>query len=75
MSAPTLKPCPFCGGKAQMMKGHQAFEDCEIHCKSCAMVGPNFGAMGETFSPEEDAALHWNTRAALPAIQEAKPCT
>lgn len=57
-----LKPCPFCGGKASVYKGMQAFNDYEIHCNACGMCGPNFGALDETLTPEQDAITAWNTR-------------
>ena len=65
MNAPDLLPCPFCGGPASIHKGMQAFDDFEVHCDPCGMCGPNFGSMGETLTPKEDAIAAWNTRADL----------
>ena len=57
-----IKACPFCGGDDVIRRGMSAFIDVEIGCDVCSFSGPNFGSMDETFTPELDAALHWNTR-------------
>lgn len=50
---PNIKPCPFCGGRAQPLV---AFVACAIECSECeASTGPHDGI--------GDATVAWNRRA------------
>jgi hypothetical protein len=68
---PGLKPCPFCpdGGDPTIIKGFQAFNDCEIQCLKCFISGPGCAEHGDTDEAYElnkaDATKHWNTRSDL----------
>lgn len=58
-----LKPCPFCGGKAEPFKGQHSFNDIIIRCDSCEAEGPLFDDENEDERVNAGAAiLHWNTR-------------
>lgn len=61
-----LLPCPFCGGKPVIVKGFQAFEDCEIQCPECFMSGPGNDEHGNEEGAYEfnraKAIHHWNRR-------------
>lgn len=50
-----LKPCPFCGGEAELMDGSII---CFVHCDSCKTTGCTF--VSECAS---QAVAAWNTRA------------
>lgn len=52
-----LKPCPFCGGKAEKMTSSDGFTS--IGCLNC---NPLFGIMVQR-STEAEAIEAWNTRA------------
>lgn len=53
-----LKPCPFCGGEAIMLKDHKAV-GIYIACKTCSCCTT-------TVRTKEDAIIVWNTRPAPP---------
>lgn len=53
-----LKPCPFCGGKADMVT-HNFWgmsPTYGVKCGLCGSEGPQF------FRRQEEAALYWNQR-------------
>ena len=50
-----LKPCPFCGGKAEMMEATYLGIESSVICFSC-------GASGPTVFSEDKAAERWNNR-------------
>lgn len=54
-----LKPCPFCGGEAEMCHVSQLWEPKESYwakCTKCHMSGNHFNT-------EAEAIAAWNTRA------------
>ena len=52
-----LKPCPFCGGKAEIKKHEEwGWFQYEVYCKNC---DASFDA---SFSSKEAARNHWNRR-------------
>lgn len=56
MKKPELKPCPFCGGEAKIMKV-PATGNCVAYCTKCAAdVGRAW------YWKENDAAKAWNRR-------------
>ena len=64
-----LRPCPFCGGEAQIMEAapednrHILFRHFSVKCKSCKVIIGNV-IHGETdfFDTPEQAAAAWNRR-------------
>ena len=76
----TLKPCPFCGGKAKVLEGttsnifgHLFYDYC-VKCTDCSaflglyQVGDS-AEFGLLYDTEKEAIEAWNTRAA----QEGTP--
>ena len=51
-----LKPCPFCGGEAEVI-AHNKFQFYKVVCKHCKAQGYQF------FPNEEQATEAWNRRA------------
>ncbi len=53
-----LKPCPFCGGEAELCQGYDedGTELCSIHCGTCGME-----TIRDDRKPAE-AITAWNTR-------------
>jgi Lar family restriction alleviation protein len=60
MEITDLKPCPFCGGKAELIKRRQCLADAySVRCK-------NSGCRGRTqklVRTEQQAIEEWNRRA------------
>ena len=52
MSEIKLKPCPFCGGEAEIISVN-ALTHC-VHCKECNLL--------RAFISQKDAAEAWNRR-------------
>lgn len=61
----TLKPCPFCGGKATRTTMRK-FKYVSCENSDCSMVVE----AGALFSREEEAIAAWNTRAGEQAAYE-----
>ena len=70
----SLKPCPFCGGKAKLEKSFRAFIGGEtrkvafVHCVSCSARSgrvpiSNYGKSSHSYLAEQKAVDFWNTRA------------
>ena len=53
--APKLKPCPFCGGRAELREDHD----------NSWVICPNCQISLEGFEDSDDAVAAWNTRADL----------
>ena len=51
-----LKPCPFCGGEATMIRGDTKLVQYVVKCDEC-------GALSNWFDKEEKAVENWNRRA------------
>ena len=64
-SAPELKPCPFCGGRAEWNIGQKGDGSPwrYITCESCEAIGPA--------APEIETVAAWNRRAPELAVSEA----
>ena len=63
-----LKPCPFCGGKAEFALGEEYREEYKqsndwIECNSC-------GTETACFDTPEEAAEAWNNRAGEDGAEE-----
>ena len=66
-----LKPCPFCGGEAEVAEGtYTAWEEgYSVRCRHCALTFGASGRLGEcyewscSFKSEEEAIEAWNRRA------------
>lgn len=58
----TLKPCPFCGGKAKMHTGRAA-EDAEYAQVTCGGCSTSTDFFEDAYAPTDDAAYAWNRRA------------
>jgi Lar family restriction alleviation protein len=54
MSAPKLKPCPFCGGDRVRVVTSATSKFAFIHCDVCQSQGP--------FMKTPDAIAAWNRR-------------
>src|SRR5258708_4145071 len=66
-----LKPCPFCGGKAELVfhGGPENIEVCCSNMNSCAI-----GQLGVYRDTREEAIKAWNRRASVaPKGREWKP--
>lgn len=60
MSMPTLKPCPFCNGKAEVCELHLSNYGkiyYHVHCKTCSAM------LNKEFASREEAIETWNKRA------------
>lgn len=57
-----LKPCPFCGGRAEWKQGHYAGY---VMCLSCEVMGPNID--------KAEAIAAWNRRPDAPSAGEWMP--
>lgn len=67
MSEP-LKPCPFCGGEAEIAIGQHHFNDAKVVCD----CGIESGLFDETENKETNAKAAikaWNTRAPDPKVK------
>lgn len=60
-----LEACPFCGGKPLAYDMRESLSICTVECSGCDIT-----VEGRT---TEAAATKWNTRASLPAPQQATP--
>ena len=60
-----LKPCPFCGGEAEMFSRRCAEDAMEawIQCSSCFSVTGSTQQYEDAFAPREQAIAAWNQRA------------
>ncbi len=65
-----LKPCPFCGGEAQLMVAdpedneHILFMHFGITCKKChILMGNTLHGVTDFFDTVDDAIRAWNARA------------
>lgn len=64
MSDLTLKPCPFCGGEARLVKDFCSFKDWNyVRCEEC-------GAMTSTADNAYRAINYWNQRAEIDRVFE-----
>ena len=70
----SLKPCPFCGGRAVMLIESRVLARCVwVECSSCKVTGPmiEYGSAWEDMAlldarlreARSQAAANWNTRA------------
>ena len=55
MTATELKPCPFCGGPAVLVRDEPTEGFCFVECGWCGAHGPN--------TDEQHAIADWNRRA------------
>ena len=60
-----LKPCPFCGGEAELAYGGKGSFIAEgisfVRCKECGAVGQKF-EVSRKYSSDEKAIDAWNRR-------------
>lgn len=56
-----LKPCPLCGGSAELVE----YGGYAVRCSSCYLLLTDEGVFG--FEDKEEAASKWNTRAIYPS--------
>ena len=69
-----LKPCPFCGGKAEIVEGYyDSFIDgYAVMCRNCCLIFGAHGSLGEAYKwmciyeSKEEAIDAWNTRYQIP---------
>lgn len=67
MSDETLKPCPFCGGEAEMCHVTQLWEPRDaywVKCKNCRISGTHH-------TTEAEAIAAWNSRADYHGYEQA----
>ena len=57
-----LKPCPFCGGEAELRHEHSATGFSYIKCVKCHLSSPMFPRSYDKAS-DEVATNFWNRRA------------
>jgi len=70
MTAPDLKPCPFCGFNGCYVRTTGL--ETEVYCQSCTAVGPLVYILSTDEDVNDAAIKLWNTRAIDPAaIREA----
>ena len=67
MNNPKLLPCPFCGGKAELMTHYDLDPDIEIvACTKCGARGPEYVHDGEMLIVNPGlAVVTWNKRAEI----------
>ena len=53
---PELKPCPFCGGKAELLQAYTGGQPRRAYCGVCRIHGP-------TMRTAREAREAWNRRA------------
>lgn len=70
MTAPELKPCPFCGWDAPYIRTTGI--ETEVYCESCTAVGPLVHSVGPNEDVDEVAIRLWNRRAEHSIITGAK---
>lgn len=63
MSAPDLKPCPFCGGEAEIWRAHRGLTAWIACMGRCAVL------VSKEYTADEEAIAAWNTRAPLAEAQ------
>lgn len=51
-----LKPCPFCGGKAEIFEDEESYG---VHCTNYWCIGHDFEA---SYADEHYASAAWNRR-------------
>lgn len=58
MKKAKIKPCPFCGKKAELMIFNIEYETVTVGCtnEECDIT------MGKAFFTDEEAINHWNRR-------------
>lgn len=65
-----LKPCPFCGSKAEYIETDEAFPLCLVKCIGekvpcyCQTITVRRGPKGNGWDPKEDLIRIWNRRVA-----------
>ena len=63
----TLLPCPFCGGKPQLIIAPNGIPCYGIACKEChVMIGTNRYGVTDFYRTPVEAANVWNSRADIP---------
>lgn len=65
-----LKPCPFCGGEAQVVRKPYEPKFC-VGCGDDACLG--FSGLGWLYETEDHAAAAWNRRAERTCREEWVP--
>lgn len=60
-----VKPCPFCGGRAELMTHYDTDPEIElVSCTNCGARGPEYVNNGEMLIVHPDVAVAvWNRRA------------
>ena len=66
MTAPELKPCPFCGGEADIWRAHEG-RTAWIACMGKCVV-----LISKEYLSDDEAIAAWNRRADLAAVQPAQ---
>lgn len=66
MNNEKLKPCPFCGGEAELQYGGRGDRESAgmsfVRCKGCCAIGKKF-EVSRKYSSDEEAIEAWNRRA------------
>lgn len=60
-----LKPCPFCGGPANLQR-HRIAEDAEVAFVHCLRCGTSTEQFEDAYAPTDQARDAWNTRVPPP---------
>jgi len=75
----TPRPCPFCGGKAELVNVEPdpetmgiAFSTWQVECSQCHTTGPSGGAFDRG---KENAVQAWNGRMSAKRIRQIEEAT
>lgn len=57
-----LLPCPFCGGKARLLRALNGVDSYSVFCSDCFVFTCQWGGQGIKYAGAKLAMKHWNCR-------------